>query len=397
MAGEQTGAIRPGEPAAATRIRELLAERTSTKPGEWHLVFKARHGMRVVMDAIAADAPKAEVATQLFTCCTAVDPITAAGLTPVFGDISPETLSLDVATLPVSEKTAAVMLQHTCGLMSAADETLAQTAHAAGAIVLEDCAHCVGRMAVGADGRPLADVSFHSFGVEKMLPTHFGGAVWVSPAFARTELGTAVTERLLGLPELDERLAKAARSYLNQMRVLNHLPAGASKALRKKLTDRGALEPAVAAQERAGKVSGEPAKPSAWVCETALAALAGLGANEARRSVAVAAYADAFKGKGGVRVPAAAMATDAGPLLRFPVFVEGEAAADEAIQRVCAVGHYATAWYREPLYPGATDLAAYGLNGSWEAWPKTTAACEGAVSLPCDVTPEQAAAIAALF
>lgn len=339
MAGEQAGAIRPGELAAATRIRELLAERTGTKPGEWHLVFKARHGMRVVMDAIAAESPEAEVITQLFTCCTAVDPITAAGLTPVFGDIDPETLSLGVTTLPAGEKTAAVMLQHTCGLMSAADVALGQAAHAVGAIVLEDCAHCVGRMATDAAGRPLADVSFHSFGVEKMLPTHFGGAVWVSPAFAQTELGAAVTKRLLSLPELDDRLAKAARSYLNQMRVLNHLPAGASKALRKRLTDKGSLEPAVAAGERAGKVSGEPQKPSAWVCETALASLRALDANEARRSVAVAAYAEAFKGKEGVRVPAAAMTSDAGPLLRFPVFVEDEAAADEAVRRVCAAGH----------------------------------------------------------
>ncbi len=415
MASGEANVARANEPEAAARIRELLAERTNTRPGEWHLVFKARLGMKVVFDVLAERAQAAsegndgaappsgetvavsknEVVTQLFTCCTAVDPITAAGLVPVFGDIDLNTLALDAQRLPVGECTCAVVLQHTCGLMPAEDAAVAEAARKHGALVLEDCAHCVGRLATASDGRPLADVSFHSFGVEKMLPTHFGGAAWVSPEFAATDLGARVVSRLEGLPTIDARLAKAARSYLNQMRLLNHMPANLAHGLRKRLTDSGKLEPAVAPVELAGGVSGEPARPDAWVCETALGALRSLDANEGVRREAVAAYADALHGVAGVTVPAAALVKDAGSLLRFPVFVEGETRADDVVAAVCAAGRYAVAWYRKPLFPGVTDAAAYGVDEGFANWPATMQACEGAVSLPTDVTPDEARSIAA--
>ena len=57
---------------------------------------------------------------------------------------------------------------------------LARAAHGAGALLIEDCAHCVGRMATDSSDIPLADVSVHSFGVEKMLRTSFGGAICAS-------------------------------------------------------------------------------------------------------------------------------------------------------------------------------------------------------------------------
>ena len=420
---------RANEPEAGAKVRELLAERTNTNAGEWYLVFKARLGMKVAFDVLAERAkagesavsgtaapagdasrdgvttaasepcpsvsPRNEVVTQLFTCCTAVDPITAAGLVPVFGDIDPDTLALSVDGLPVGEKTCAVMLQHTCGLMPVADASLVKAARQAGALVLEDCAHCVGRMATGADGRPLADLSFHSFGVEKMLPTHFGGAVWVSPEFAKTEAGALVTARLEGLPQIGARLAKAARSYLNQMRLLNHMPANLAHGLRKRLTETGKLEPAVAPRELAGAVSGEPATPDAWVCETALRALRGLDANERVRVAAVAAYAEALRDVPGVTVPAAALAEDAGPLLRFPVFMGSAELADTVVADVCRAGYYAVAWYRRPLSPGVTDEAAFGLGEGYDRWPATMCACEGAVSLPTDVSPDEARSIAA--
>lgn len=374
-------------------VCQALAARSNTRPQDWHLTFKARQAMRVACDAIAAAGGR-EIATQLFTCCTAVDPITSAGLVPRFCDIDPDTLAIPVV---LAGEPSAVMLQHTCGLMAPeADAALASAAHARGAIVLEDCAHCVGRLAADAEGKPLADLSFHSFGVEKMLPTHFGGAVWVNPEFASTPLGADVIARLEALPVLGSRRAKAARRYLNQIRVLNHLPAGISHALRRRLTASGAFEPAIGEAELAGGLASEPERPDDWVCVTARAALAGLDANEALRREAVAAYRDEFADAAGVRVPAAAFAGDAQPLLRFPVFLEDAERADVAIKSVRAAGLYAVAWYREPLFPGVTKPEAYGWDGTLAAWPKTARACEGAVSLPTDVAPERAREVARL-
>ena len=206
-AAEKCAERREGAAVAATAadtpsdlaVRQMLAARSGTRPEDWHLTFKARQAMRVACDAIATAGGR-EVATQLFTCCTAVDPITSAGLVPRFCDIDPDTLAIPTT---LAGEPSAVMLQHTCGLMAPeADAALASTARARGAVVLEDCAHCVGRLAVDAEGKPLADLSFHSFGVEKMLPTHFGGAVWVNPGFAATSLGADVVARLEELPAL---------------------------------------------------------------------------------------------------------------------------------------------------------------------------------------------------
>ena len=386
---EATAADTPSDLA----VRQMLASRSGTRPEDWHLTFKARQAMRVACDAIATAGGR-EVATQLFTCCTAVDPITSAGLVPRFCDIDPDTLAIPTA---LAGEPSAVMLQHTCGLMAPeADAALAFIARARGAVVLEDCAHCVGRLAVDAEGKPLADLSFHSFGVEKMLPTHFGGAVWVNPGFAATSLGADVVARLEALPALGERRAKAARRYLNQIRVLNHLPAGASRALRRRLTASGAFEPAIGEIELAGGLASGPERPGDWVCDTARAALAGLDANEAQRREAVAAYREELSGVEGVSVPAAVFAGEAQPLLRFPAFLEDAERADAAIKSVRAAGLYAVAWYREPLFPGVTKPEAYGWDGTLAAWPKTARACEGAVSLPTDVTPERAREVARL-
>ena len=388
-AAEAPAADTPSELA----VRQMLATRSGTRPEDWHLTFKARQAMRVACDAIAAAGGR-EVATQLFTCCTAVDPITSAGLVPRFCDIDPDTLAIPAV---LAGEPSAVMLQHTCGLMAPeADAALASAAHARGAVVLEDCAHCVGRLATDAEGKPLADLSFHSFGVEKMLPTHFGGAVWVNPEFAATSLGADVVARLEALPVLGTRRAKAARHYLHQIRVLNHLPAVISHALRRRLTASGAFEPAIGEAELAGGLASAPERPDDWVCVTARAALVGLDANEAQRREAVAVYCEEFADVAGVSVPAAAFAGEAQPLLRFPVFLEDAERADAAIKSVRAAGLYAVAWYREPLFPGVTKPEAYGWDGTLAAWPKTARACEGAVSLPTDVAPERAREVAHL-
>jgi dTDP-4-amino-4,6-dideoxygalactose transaminase len=143
----------------ATRVQELLAERTDTNPRDWYFTFKARYGMQVVFAELARSLGGGTVATQAFTCATAVDPIVVAGLTPHYCEIDLDTLAIKP---PIADDYAAVVLQHTFGIVSPAAAQIA----AAGGLVIEDSAHCVGRMAKDNSGRPLADISVHSFGVE---------------------------------------------------------------------------------------------------------------------------------------------------------------------------------------------------------------------------------------
>jgi len=63
-------------------LREAFAERTGTRARDWHLVFKARYGMREVFRTLREQRGDGAVVTTLFTGCTAVDSITSAGLRP---------------------------------------------------------------------------------------------------------------------------------------------------------------------------------------------------------------------------------------------------------------------------------------------------------------------------
>ena len=168
-------------------LREALASRTGPRPEDWFPVFKARYGMQVAFDAVRSVRGDGSVLTQLFTCCTAVDPIVVSGLRPRYADVGADTMGIDVAkveSMPLGsdEQVHAMVMQHTFGAIDEdSSRRLAALAGEMGALLVEDCAHCVTRMARDAAGWPLADISVHSFGVEKMLPTRFGGAIWVNP------------------------------------------------------------------------------------------------------------------------------------------------------------------------------------------------------------------------
>ena len=140
-------------------LRDSLAAHTGTSAQDWFPVFKARYGMLAVFRALAAARPdRADVVTQTLTCSTAVDPILVAGLTPDYAEIDPATFAIDPGHLLLPDAAAALVIQHTFGLIdSGASQALAEAARAGGALVVEDSAHSVARMAREAVGRPLAD------------------------------------------------------------------------------------------------------------------------------------------------------------------------------------------------------------------------------------------------
>ena len=277
---------------------------------------------------------------------------------------------------------------------------LARAAHGAGAILVEDCAHCVGRMARDAAGEPLADVSVHSFGVEKMLRTSFGGAIWVSPRMADASLRAAVESALDALPEMTPARGRAARLYRNEIRVLNRLPRPAARVLRGALERAGLFEPAVTDDERSGRVSGTPARPDEWVCSRALEALSSEDSQLVQRSEAVRAYTRTLAASplsagaaAPLEAPRALVPEFSQPLLAYPVFLADAVRADRAVAEVLAAGFYARPWYRPLLYPGALDSGAYGLPAAG-ALPLTERCSAGAVMLPTDVSPQDAERIA---
>jgi dTDP-4-amino-4,6-dideoxygalactose transaminase len=341
---------------AARAVTEALATRTGTDAADWFLVFKARYGMAVVFRALRGERGPGEVVTQIFTCSTAVDPILVAGLTPVHADVSPASISIDPERLALSDRARAIVVQHTFGIVD--DERAALVAAAArarGALVVEDSAHCAGRMARDAAGAPLADVSIHSFGVEKVLSTRFGGAVWINPA---TALRTRVGDELAGLPAAGTRLDLVARAYRAEVGVLNRLPQAVAGPTRRVLTGIGAFEPAVAPVEGRGRLPYRPMRPSPWMTRQVAAALPDLEAVERRRGEVVAEYQRLLAGT--VEVPASIRPGD--PLVRWPLFAADGDAAKRIIESLRAAGVYAGSWYRPALFPGVEDPAVYGYT-----------------------------------
>lgn len=403
------------------QLRRVLAQHTGTNASDWYLTFKARYGMAAVFAAlkrisggdekVSRGLPNeerrlidksAKVVTQLYTCCTAVDPVIASGLTPRYAEINDDTLTIDPERLTFNDDDVALVLQHTFGIMDRdSDVALAERARAAGVLLVEDNAHCIGRLARDAVGVPLADVSIHSFGVEKMLPTtRFGGAVWVNPSLKERalELDRAMRAELGNLAKPMRRLELATRLYKNEMRVLSRLPGRVAQPIRKALRSVRFFEPAISPDELAGGLEYDNIAVTPWVAAQATRALERLDSNETQRKEIVMIYTNEFANVPGIDVPAAVRAmtsTDdscgAQPLLLFPIHLRDDATADAARAAARGEGGYAKRWYNEVLFPGVTDPTAYHLPRHLGLAGDLT---HRALGLPTDVAPETARRVA---
>jgi len=118
-----------------------------------------------------------EILLQAFTCNAAVNPILAKGAKPVFVDVD-DTINLDSDDLKkkITQKSKAVMIQHTFGWPAQIDEIL-KIARENKLILIEDCAHSLGAKYNGKPCGTFGDAAFFSFGRDKIISSVFGGMV----------------------------------------------------------------------------------------------------------------------------------------------------------------------------------------------------------------------------
>lgn len=125
--------------------------------------------------------PGDEVILQVFTCPTVPSPVVRLGATPVYVDIDPGTFNLDPDKIEerITEKTKAIIVQHTFGIPAEMDPIL-DLARKYNLRVIEDCCHAFGsrynRQEVGTFG----DAAFYSFGWHKPVVLGVGGAAVVN-------------------------------------------------------------------------------------------------------------------------------------------------------------------------------------------------------------------------
>lgn len=373
-------------------VKRRLAEISGTDTKDWRLVFKARYGMQVVLEAISAELGPGSVLTQAFTCSTAVSPIIMAGLRPRYADIEESTMMINPEEMTNDETTRAVMLQHTFGIKAEQScKAIASRARAWGSVVLEDSAHALGLIVRDDNGNALADYSFHSFGVEKMLGTRFGGAVWVNPDSVHSSLRQTATRSLENLSPIGARTSLVSRAFVNQNRILNRVPTRLASPIRKALSDKRLMEPPIAQVEREGLHPYEPAKPSAWMLKRILREFDNFDQMREKRVAASVAISEKFKDAGIVFPEECALPQ---PYVRFPFFAPTAASARRTSAAVNSAGYFAGHWYRPLLFPGVTDESAFGLTDSEPQLPVSRALSARVVNLLTNV-PESSAGKAA--
>src|SRR5580704_4004226 len=138
----------------------------------------ALHGAAFAAGLEAGD----EAITTPMTFCATANCILYQGATPVFADVSPDTLNLDPQevfeklTVRTSSRTKAIIAVDYAGHPAALDE-LGQLAKTHGVLLIEDACHALGAEFQGKRVGSIADMTVFSFHPVKHLTTGEGGMV----------------------------------------------------------------------------------------------------------------------------------------------------------------------------------------------------------------------------
>lgn len=371
--------------SAASQLKQQLAKLTGTEADDWFLVTKARFGLEVILKVLAEQRGTGEIITQPFTCLTAVNPILVTGHIPVYAETSPQTLSIDTNDLQASEETRALIAQHTFGIP--ADMTVCREfADKNNLLLIEDSAHKISLLAK-ANKKPLADVSVHSFGVEKMLPTKFGAAVWINPELTDSVMQNALRAAFENLPKLKKFANYRAKNYVTTNRVLSHIPAFlGARAARSILARLGLFEAPIMPVERKGKNFGVPSQPAKWMIRQATNALKQYDESHRRRKSIGRVYFSALANHPTLQIPGDVQLEDA--MTRFPLICSSAEEAETLFARLASKGLNPGKWYRPTLFPGPTNPAVYNYDP--EDCPVAESLSARILNLPTNVSEERA-------
>jgi perosamine synthetase len=127
--------------------------------------------------------PGDEAVTTPMTFCATANCILYQGATPVFADVSPDTLNLDPEKVAakLTSRTKAIFAVDYAGHPAALDE-LGKLARSHGALLIEDASHALGAEYRGKRVGGIADMTVFSFHPVKHLTTGEGGMITTDDA-----------------------------------------------------------------------------------------------------------------------------------------------------------------------------------------------------------------------
>lgn len=159
-----------------------------------------------------------EVIIQSYTCCVVPKAIMYTGATPVYADITEKdyNLSYENVVAGITDKTKAIVVQHTYGIPCHASEKIRKLCNEKKIYMIEDCAHTFGNKWNGRILGTIGDVAFFSTDHTKYISTSVGGV-----AVTNNDLiGSKIEEVYKTVVELT---AKEKRAICIQFIVMNIL------------------------------------------------------------------------------------------------------------------------------------------------------------------------------
>ncbi|MDR3298107.1 MAG: DegT/DnrJ/EryC1/StrS family aminotransferase [Candidatus Nomurabacteria bacterium] len=374
------------------KICHKLASLTNTQPENWHLCMKARYGMATIFESIAKAEGKGEVITTPYTCSTAVNPILVSQLTPIYADLDLSNLSIINPEKLINKSTRAIIMQHTLGIIGQ-KSPLKTLAAKHKLILIEDSAHCLCRLALDSKRQPLADISIHSFGVEKVLSsTKFGAAIYINPKLKTTHpaLYDKIITEFTQLKSPNFPTDLRLHLYRPTNAILQRLPKTIKKPLRNLAITTKILEPPISPAEQSGKQH-SPLDTNEFINSKILEALPSLPKNYRTRLDITNHYIVKLKSATNLQL----LSTISEPLLAFPILLPTPEKADSLYEALTASGFFIRRWYSPLFFPGVKNRRTYKYN------PKTCPIAEithpRVLCLPTDISKTQANQIIAII
>jgi dTDP-4-amino-4,6-dideoxygalactose transaminase len=144
------------------------------------LFYRGRNALYALLKAMRIGQSD-EVIFQVFTCVHVPTPVISLGATSVYVDIDPGTFSIDPDKIEerITDKTRAIIVQHTFGIPAEMDRIL-DIARRYNLWVIEDCCHALGSRYSGQEVGTFGDAAFYSFGWHKPIVLGWGGPAVVN-------------------------------------------------------------------------------------------------------------------------------------------------------------------------------------------------------------------------
>lgn len=345
------------DPQPLTVLHERLREIYPGEARRWWLMTNGRSALYAFLKGLEAQRGD-EVILQAFTCVAAVNPIVWAGFNPVFVDMDADTFAISLLSLErhITDRTRAIVVQHTFGLPAPIEEITALGRNR-GIVVVEDCAHALGLESGGDMLGTTGDAAILSFGIEKTLRTKAGGALLLNNPELAAGIGNAV-RNLSPLPR-GETFRWLIWPLLKSL--LWRLPDSTEQRATSTLEWISLLRRAVSREElEGGMPPGTPSFLSAALARVILAEMAGLASNLAHRSEICSLYGRLLWDAPHLSLPPAS----GRPLLRYPILCANPEVRRRLRIRLDTISTQVTTWYDPPVFPRGVDLQRLGYDAS---------------------------------